>query len=467
MQELAIPVNTTTDVPIYEQIYEYIKKEIIAGNLKRDTRLPSTRVLSEYLQISRSTVLMAYDQLYAEGYIESRPCKGYFVLDIDELFAPGERKQLIITPQEKSDIFNGIVFSANGIEPEHFPFNAWRKATRLALTEDNREILNSGDSRGDYELRETLSRYLHESRGVNCTPDRIILGAGNEYLLMLLNQLLDDNITIGLENPAYMQAYRIFQGLKRRTVPVDMDNNGMSIECLSKSGADAAYVTPSHQYPLGIVMGIKRRMELLSWAAEKPNRYIIEDDYDSEFRYKGKPIPALQGIDKDGKVIYIGTFSRALSPAIRISYMVMPQSVYERYQAVGKKYSNTVSRIDQKIVSSFMNEGYYERHLNRMRAHYKNKHDFLLDELKKWGDACEISGENAGLHVLLNVKNGMNATELAKTAMKAGVKVYPLSDNYIGEEKTDTSTVVLGYATISNNEIREGLDRLKKAWSIA
>lgn len=409
---------------------------------------------------------MAYDQLYAEGYIESRPCKGYFVLAIDELFAPDERRQAQAPVKEKTDKFDGIVFSANGIEPEHFPFNAWRKATRLALTEDNREILNSGDSRGDYELREILSRYLHESRGVNSTPDHIILGAGNEYLLMLLDQLLDEDITIGLENPAYMQAYRIFQGLKRETVSVNMDSNGMSVENLNESGADVAYVTPSHQYPLGIVMGIKRRMELLAWAGEKNNRYIIEDDYDSEFRYKGKPIPALQGIDKDGKVIYIGTFSRALSPAIRISYMVMPQSIYEKYLLIGRKYSNTVSRIDQKIVSSFMNEGYYERHLNRMRAHYKNKHDFLLEELKKWGDACEISGENAGLHLLLNIKNGMNAEELAATALKAGVKVYPLSDNYMGEAKIDTSTVVLGYATISNNEIKEGLKRLKRAWKI-
>ena len=246
----------------------------------------------------------------------------------------------------------------------------------------------------------------------------------------------------------------------------------MSCDMLRECEANVAYVTPSHQYPMGIVMSIGRRMELLSWAGEGSDRYIIEDDYDSEFRYRGKPIPALQGLDKNGKVIYIGTFSKSIAPGLRMSYMVLPDSLMDSYISVGKRYSNTVSRIDQNIVNLFIKEGYYERHLNRMRGIYKAKHDVLLGELKKFGAEYRIAGESAGLHVLLSTDK-MPEDELVLRAAQYGVRVYPLSEHFLGEDieydirklTGKRSTIILGYARLNEDEIVRGTKILMEAFS--
>ncbi|MBO5279554.1 MAG: PLP-dependent aminotransferase family protein, partial [Lachnospiraceae bacterium] len=264
-----------------------------------------------------------------------------------------------------------------------------------------------------------------------------------------------------MENPTYRQAYRVFKGLGHEVVPVSMDEYGMKVEELAKSDALISYVMPSHQFPLGVVMPIKRRLELLAWADEG-RRYIIEDDYDSEFRYRGKPIPSLQGVDRKDCVIYIGTFSKSVAPAIRLSYMVLPNSLLERCEQFNF-YSSTVSRIDQNIMDSFIREGYFERHLNRMRAVYKAKHDVLMGELKEL-KGFTISGENAGLHVLLTEKGGRSEEELIRLARSFEVRVYGLSDYYITENTKQQKTVVLGYANMTEQEIREGIRRLKEAW---
>ena len=469
MPDLSIPIDTNKNIPIYEQIYVFIKNEIRNGKLAYGTKLPSTRILSEKLIVSRSTVQLAYDQLVSEGYIEALPCKGYFVQKIDGLY----NIEVSHTVNEKADKAEApeyaYDFSPAGIELDNFPYNAWRKVTKNVLAEKERDLFNIGDGRGDYDLRVTIASYLHESRGVNCSPDNIIVGAGMEYLLGLLDQLITNangkNVIYAMENPSYRKAYMILKGMGREVVPVNLDENGMKPEELSVSGADVAYVTPSHQYPLGIIMSIGRRMELLNWAKEQENRYIIEDDYDSEFRYKGKPIPALQGIDNAGKVIYTGTFSKSIAPGIRMGYMVLPDGLMEWYARIGAHYSNTVSRIDQNVVNAFINEGYYERHLNKMRAIYKTKHDKLLACLKNLGSDYQISGESAGLHVLLTTKL-LSETELVERADKAGIKVYPLSGYYLKEAEHEAATVILGYARLSLEDIEAGVDRLIKAWRV-
>ena len=464
MNELTISLNANDTLPMYEQIYNYIKKDIQNGVLSCGHRLPSTRALSSHLDVSPSTTQMAYDQLVSEGYIESVPCRGYFVCQLDGLYhlKSGTNEPLVYEDQHPEQF--AYDFSPNGIALESFPFNAWRKVTRNVLTDDNKELFNIGAPQGEYEFRKTISEYLHQSRGVSCEPEQIIIGAGSDYLLMLLHQLLDPSLVIAMENPTYHQAYQTFTSLDRKVVPVELDRNGMSIHALLKSGASIAYVMPSHQFPLGIVMPIKRRGELLLWAAESKDRYIIEDDYDSEFRYKGKPIPALQGNDTLGKVIYLGTFSKAIAPAIRMSYMVLPKSLLARYRQKLKFYSSTVSRIDQTIVNSFIQQGYYERHLNKMRALYKNRHDTLLNALKSFEPYFTIEGDHAGIHLLLTARFPVKEAALIDAAKKYNIRVYPLSRYYIQSEPLSKTTVIIGYANISNDDILSGIKKLQKAW---
>jgi len=451
---------------MYEQIYEYMKDEIRGGSLREGVRLPSTRVLAQNLKVSRSTTQMAYDQLVAEGYIEAIPHRGYFVLRMEELVeVEQEPSGVFIAEKETGQDEAFIDFSPRGIDLTHFPYNTWRKVTRNTLIEDNKDMFLNGSPQGEPALREAVRGYLHSARGVNCRAEQIIIGAGNEYLLMLLYQILGPERVIAMENPTYKQAYRVFESLGYGIVPVEMDSRGMDVKVLRESHADIAYVMPSHQYPTGVVMPVARRQELLQWAGRKKDRFLIEDDYDSEFRYKGKPIPALQGLDKAGKVIYMGTFSKSIAPAIRVGYLVLPQSLLEIYQERLGFYASTVSRIDQNIIYQFLTGGYYERHLNRMRAIYKGKHDALLGQLKKLEEDFEVYGENAGLHVLLTSKKGRTEKWMVERAAQKGVKVYGLSSHFIHEGHNDRpSTVLLGYAKLSVEQIKKGAGLLWEAW---
>ena len=354
MKELAVFINQSGGVPVYEQIYEFIKREIRKGNIKTGERLPSTRNMSSYLQVSRSTVLASYEQLLAEGYIEARERKGYYVIEIEKDFAGNQENTI---NNSKDTVYINpytIDFSPNGIETEHFPVNEWRKISKNIFTDEMKNLFNSGDKRGDDGLREQLAVFLQKSRGVKADKSRIILGAGNENLLMLIKLLLPGNVIFAVENPVYKKSYDILRNFTDNVIPVGLDKDGLSVKELEKSNADVAYLTPSHQYPLGIVMGIKRRVELLNWASRKEDRYIIEDDYDSEFRYKGRPIPSLQSIDNGEKVIYMGTFSKSVTPAIRMSYMVLPKKLMDIYMKKTSYIGNTVSRIDQKYMEIFM-----------------------------------------------------------------------------------------------------------------
>lgn len=464
--ELMVPIDNQSRIPLYEQIYQYMKEEIRGGRMAAGSRLPSTRILAGNLKVSRSTTQMAYEQLLSEGYIEALPCRGYFVCRIEELVEVHKKEESPFSEKRGQREEPYLVdFSPRGIDLDSFPFNTWRRLSRNTLVDDNKEMFAVGDPQGEYGLRAAIRDYLHSARGVNCRPEQILIGAGSEYLLMLLSQLLGRDTGIALENPTYRQAYRVLKSLGHRVFPVKMDRYGMEISALEESKALAAYVMPSHQYPTGIVMPVKRRQELLGWACKKADRYVIEDDYDSEFRYKGRPIPALQGMDQAGKVIYLGTFSRSVAPAIRVGFMVLPEPLLARYRMQAGFYACTVSRIDQNVLYHFITGGYYERHLNRMRAVYKGKHDALLGGLKELENIFQIRGEYAGIHVLLTHREGMEEAKLVERAAQAGVKVYGMSGSVIGEEKDLVpSTVILGYASLKEEEIYKGCRLLNEAW---
>jgi GntR family transcriptional regulator/MocR family aminotransferase len=474
MYDMTIQLNADSDKCLYEQIYEHIRQEIREGKLLSGERLPSTRSLAEYLQVARSTVDYAYDQLLSEGYIEARPYRGYFVCPLDAILWMDNKNTFLTAQSETHETSEAATpaykydFSPNGTDMSVFPFGSWKRITRNILDESNSELFAQGEPQGDYRLRQTIGRYLHSSRGVECSPEQIIVGAGNDYLLMLLEKILGRHISIAMENPTYKRAYRIFRSFAYNIDTVDVDENGMKIQDLSKTDASCAYVMPSHQFPTGAVMPIGRRTEILRWANEKEDRYIIEDDYDSEFRYRGKPIPSLQSSDKTGKVIYIGTFSKAIAPAIRVSYMVLPQKLLERYRSECYFYSCTVSRIDQRILEEFIRDGYFERHLNKMRKLYREKHDIMLECLSPLKKYFDISGEDAGLHLLITAKeqafgNRFDEKKLIEKAVSEGVRVYGLSDSLV-DTKKHRATLLLGFGGLDKDSIVNGTKLLQKAW---
>lgn len=466
MNELAIELTSGTDKCLYQQIYEYIRQEIRTGKLPKNEKLPSTRSLAEYLQVARSTVDSAYSQLLAEGYITAKPCKGYFVCGIEDLVDLSDsqpEKQIVREERRDAPPKEGHIkydFSPHGISMKNFPFATWKKITREILVDANSEMFALGNPQGDAELRNTIGRYLHSSRGVNCNPQQIIIGAGNDYLLMLLEKILGRHIPIAMENPTYRRAYQVFESFGYQIEVLPMDENGLSVEALELSRAKVAYVMPSHQFPTGTVMPIGRRLELLKWAEQEEGRYLIEDDYDSEFRYRGKPIPSLQASDRSGKVIYIGTFSKSIAPAIRVGYMVLPMTLMEIYKENCGFYASTVSRIDQRILNEFIKNGYFERYLNKMRKIYRDKHDFLLEQMKGLEKDFVISGENAGLHLLLTSRYGISGKELLEKAKGQGIRLYGIA----GTDHPYGNTVLLGYGALRKEEIEQGIALLKKAW---
>jgi GntR family transcriptional regulator/MocR family aminotransferase len=465
MKELLIPLDSHLKKPLYEQICTFIKEEIRNGRIPACEKLPSSRALARQLSVSRSTVDLAYAQLSSEGYLESIPCKGFYAGDFSEMYHLEPLPESIGTDRGTARPEYAVDFDVTGIARGGFPLNIWRKLSRNVLAGGGEELFQPGDPRGEPGLREAIAGYLHHARGVNCGPEQIVIGAGNDYLLMLLSVLLGRERPIAMENPTYKTAYDCFRSLGHPVRAVRLDENGMDPEALEASRAGVAYVMPSHQFPMGMVMPLRRRIQLLSWAAEAEDRYLIEDDYDSEFRYRGKPVPALQGYDQRGRVIYLGTFSKSLAPSIRISYMVLPEKLLPEYEKKGKCFSATVSRTDQKILERFIREGYFERHLNRMRAVYRNRHDQLIRQLRQMQEFCTVEGENAGLHVLLWLQGGLREKEAVRKAREEGIRIRGLSEYDIsGLTPERSQAVLLGYGTLEEEEIQKGCAGLRKAW---
>ena len=477
MNEIMIDLQGGAKAPLYEKIYEYIKNEIVDGKISKGEKLPSTRLLAKNLSVSRSTAELAYDQLLAEGYIEAEPYRGYFVCDIEALYQLEQRNHMQEKlqagqdwqPGWKTEIKHGagsskqkeIDFSPYTIDTQNFPYNVWRKLHKNVLLDDREEILLSGDGQGDHELRMAIADYLHQARGVNCVAEQIIIGAGNEYLELLLAQVLGEKKTVLMDDPTYLQAYRTFSNMGYLVKNIPAEQGSMPIEAVRRENADILYVMPSHQFPLGTVMPLKQRLELLKWASEKEGRYLIEDDHDSEYRYKGKPIPSLQSIDHEEKVIYLGTFSKSIAPSLRISYMVLPQHLLKNYQSYCGFYSTTVSKIQQEVLCGFIRGGYFGRHLNKMRGIYKNKHDFLVSELKKRPWVENIAGDNAGLHVLVQVDTQMSEEELCERAAEQGIHLMGISEHYIHKPPVLKPVLLLGYGKPDEKRILEGLNRLE------
>lgn len=462
MLELTPNLNTKSKIALYVQLYEYIKKEIKDGTIPAFTKLPAKRKLASYLQVSKNTVEAAYEQLLAEGYIESASRKGYFVCKIEQMIyvERSEAKVEEVSFREENYKFD---FTQTGVDTDTFPFTTYRKLINDVWQPHNNELLFLGHPQGELSLREEIANYLYESRGVRCSASQIVLGAGTQILVKLLFQLLKGS-NYAVENPGYHRKMVVFEQGEKKVQMLSLDRDGICMAELENSDANVVFVTPSHQFPYGMIMPITRRTQLLQWAKKEEDRYIIEDDYDSEFRYSGKPIPALQGLDTDGKVIYMGTLSKALLPSLRMSYIVLPKNLIKKYQKEYLFYTQSVSRMGQEVIRKFLNEGYWEKHIHKMRVVYRKKRDRLVFEIEKYfSNRVEVIGEDSGLHILLQVHNGMREEELIKEAAKYSIKIYPVS-TYYKDGTAPENVVLLGFAILSEDEIAKAIQLLHKAW---
>ncbi|HFU7088693.1 PLP-dependent aminotransferase family protein [Bacillus anthracis] len=462
MLELTPNLNAKSKIALYVQLYEYIKKEIKDGTIPAFTKLPAKRKLASYLQVSKNTVEAAYEQLLAEGYIESASRKGYFVCKVEQMiYVEGSDVKVEEVPfWEENYKFD---FTQTGVDTKTFPFTMYRKLINDVWQPHNNELLFLGHPQGELSLREEIAKYLYESRGVRCSASQIVLGAGTQILVRLLFQLLKGS-NYAVENPGYHRKMVVFEQGEEKVQMLSLDRDGICMADLENSDANVVFVTPSHQFPYGMIMPITRRTQLLQWAKKEEDRYIIEDDYDSEFRYSGKPIPALQGLDTDGKVIYMGTLSKALLPSLRMSYIVLPKNLIKKYQKEYLFYTQSVSRMDQEVIRKFLNEGYWEKHIHKMRVVYRKKRDRLVFEIGKYfSNRVEVIGEDSGLHILLKVHNGMREEELIKEAAKYSIKIYPVS-TYYKDDTAPENVVLLGFAILSEEEIAQAIQLLNTAW---
>lgn len=448
------------DSPKYIQIYEKFKVFIERGNISAGEQLPSIRQLAESLQVSRNTTLMAYDQLVAEGYIRGEGRKGYFANEIEPFLS---QETLIHYDKKKKEslIPSFIDFKAGAVDQANFPLKIWRRISNKVLT--LQESFKYGEPFGETCLREQIATYLFQSRGVKTEPDAIIIGGSTQQMLIYLGQILKDDFpSVIVEDPGYEGAREAFKLNRFALETLPVHETGADFSQLEHMKSRLIYVAPSHHCPYGVSMSIQQRHSLIYWA-KKTQGYIIEDDYDSEFRYTQQPFPALASIDST-RVIYLGNFSKSFLPGIRMSYMVLPQSILNCYKNQFLHFESTTSILTQLTMAKFMEEGDWNSHIKRMRLVYKRKMQHLVSVLKKYfSQNVSIIGEQSGLYLLIKVHLNRSEEWLIQQAHVYGVKVYPTSLHFI-KNKSQIPIIKLGFGNLSKDEIEIGVELLKKAW---
>ena len=442
----------------YDYLYRSIKEDILAGRLAAGEKLPSKRALAAHLGTAVVTVENAYAQLLAEGYLLSREKRGYYVCPVEHSAEPPPPESV---PQEEVPLRWRLDLRGSG-GAEGFPFSVWARLTRRVLSERGEELLRAVPHSGAPALRQALARHLYRFRGMSVDPERIVVGAGTEYLYNLIVQLLGRDLVYGLEDPGYSKAQRVYSLNGARCLSLPVDGQGVPPEALAAAdGLQVAHLSPNHQFPTGAVTPIARRQGTLRWAMGG-ERYVIEDDYDSEFRFTGRPIPTLQSIDRAGRVLYVNTFSRTLAPSLRVSYLVLPETLLARYRERLGFYSSTVPAIEQHTLALFLEEGYFDAHLNRMRVVYRNRRDRVIAAVRSspLAGRCRIAGAQAGLHLLLELDTRRPDEELAAQAEEAGIALSFLTDFQRLPGRASPHALVLHYPGIDLERLPWGLEQL-------
>lgn len=449
--------------PIYEYLYKCIRDDILMGRIKAGDRLPSKRSFAKHLGVSVVTVENAYAQLLLEGYVSSVEKSGFYVTSLERSGkekGPGPKG--LIEEEFEYSYFSDL--RSNRLQRANFPFSTWARLMRYTISSYDDALLKTVPYNGIYELREALCNYLHNNKGMNVEPYQIFIGSGTEYLYSRLIQLFGTDTRWAIENIGNQKIANIYDMYNAKWSFVDTDDMGPLVESLIRHRSNVVHISPANNFPLGNVMQVKRRQELLAWAASSPERYILEDDYDSEFRYRGAPIEPVFAMDTAGRVIYLNTFSKTLIPSLRISYMVLPPALVERYQKKLSFYSGTVSSIEQYTLASFIREGYYERHINHMRNYFRTIRESLIRAImdSELGRVSDIIEPSAGTHFLLKIDTKKKDRRLTEDIRKMDIEVAALSE-YLLTRSRDTHTLVINYCGIHRDRIEETAERLAAA----
>ncbi len=452
MKAIIPNIDGNSSTPYYLQLYSYLKEAILSGEIQPDEKLPSLRLLSKNLGLSMTTVGLAYDQLAVEGYIYSRPQAGYYACNIRKASSGSTRD--MIPPLE-------VTMSQNPPEEYYdmdcFAFSKWKKCMNKVLTDFAPQLFFESDPQGESALRSEIAKYLYLSRGVICQPDQIVIGAGIQQITSQLATLLTKMSIdlVAVEEPGFLPVNNIFRDRGFALNPVEVGSDGIVIEKLPSNIRSAVYVNPSNQVPSGAVMPVGRRYQLLEWAARN-NSIIIEDDYDSELRYFGKPIPALQGLDTDGTVVYLGSFSATLFSSIKISYMVLPPEMAKLFQRIRGDYTQTCSKTEQLTLALFMESGYYQTHIKKIRNLYSQKLQAVTKCLST--EFTRVKNTYSGLNVIVEVSSNKDTTALADEAKSAGINAVPVQAN------TGEKTLILYYNQIPLSDIPAAIGGLLNRW---
>ena len=487
--DLAIYLDSTSSTPLYQQLTEKIRSAVLSGRLKPNQKLPSSRSLAKSLTISRSTVTQSYEQLESEGYLETRRGAGTYVChQIPDEWLQSQS----VKPVTKETILNyplsnfaqnlgkierlsisepdyGISFRYGNPAFEYFPIQKWRKLIAYHCQKSS-ELLNYfSDSAGYFPLRQEIADYLGRSRAVNCTPEQVIIVNGSQQALNLIARvILNPRDWVAVEEPGYLGARYCFQGQLANLQPIPVNQAGLNIEILNNYQQDfkLVYVTPSHQFPTGVTMSLSQRIALLQWA-EKTNTLVIEDDYDSEYRYGSQPIPALQGMDRANLVIYLGTFSKTLFPSLRLGYLVVPPHLVAIITKAKWLCDRFYPLLEQYALTDWIRLGHFDQHLRRMRQLYNSRRQALITALNQhFGDRIEIMGENAGIHLMAKIKTNLADEIILQTAAAAGIGLISARNYYL--EPQNQGEFIFGYGQLEETEIEKGISQLKailaKSW---
>lgn len=447
-------------MPLYEALCCCIRADIWSGRLAPGTQLPSRRALAQHLGISIVTVESAYAQLVDEGCLMAMPRRGYFVATVG--LSSVQAPKAPISPSLPAQPVYQVDFTSNHLQATQFPFSVWAKLTRAEITARGAELLQSVPYNGVLELRQAIAGHLRQFRGLQTDPSCIVVGAGTEYLYHMLIQFLGRERCYAVEDPGYGKIPQIYQMNGAAFCYVSMDRQGIRMDELAQSGVSVVHISPSHHFPTGTVTTLARRQELLRWSQATADRFILEDDYDSEFRFTGKPIPPLQSLDTGGRTIYLNTFSKTISPAFRISYLVLPPQLVAVYTQRMAFYSTTVPALEQYVLARFLQGGYFARHLGRMKRFYRARRDEILAAIgqSSLSRRAEVLEADAGLHLLLRLKTDQTDDELRQSAAERGIRLQFLSSYCHRPQPENAHCILLNYSGVEPAQLPWALEQL-------
>ena len=490
--EPLVLLDARSTAPLYRQLYDGLRQAIVAGRLRPGARLPAARALGGDLALSRNTVEQAYEQLHAEGYLDRHPRRGTFVSETTPdsvlhatalvraprraihavhrslnalpprraLSSRGEAIANLTLPAGVNSFSAPRPFRPGVPALDAFPIALWARLSARHWRRATRRHLAYGHSAGYLPLRDAIAQHVATARGVRCTPDQVIIVGGSQQALALATRLLlDPGDEVWMEEPGYVGARAAFTACEARMIPVPVDDEGLDIDAGERLAPDArmAFVTPSHQHPLGAVMSVPRRIALLRWA-RRADAWILEDDYDSEIRYGGRPLPAMQGLDEDGRVIYLGTFSKTVFPALRLGYVIVPPALVDAFVTARLIVDRHSSVVEQAVLADFIAEGHYARHLRRMRTLYAERQEALLEALAPWDGLVELQAAHAGLNVLAWLPPGVDDRRIATAAELAGIEAPPLSP--FAQRPLSRGALILNFSGYDAIDLRSAAAKL-------